>query len=284
MKTILAALVAGLLGGGAVVGAVASGVVPMEALAARESKVKSAPAEDTGIAALEEENAQLREKINVQSKELGDLGSDLKRTRNDLDEMNKKLADTASKSDLAKLASGAPAATSEPEAPPVEGAAPAVSTPNSPEYRAAWRAEQEAYEKERQEQRRLNQQAERITALEARKVALAESIPKIVASQAQRLNLNETQVKACSDALLAHAIKRAELFSSVQEKRINDEDVDQELVQQLTADLDAATKAALMGSVDEKTAESLLQMANRPGGRNTADTGRRGGQGGGRGN
>lgn len=286
MKLILAALAAGLIGGGAVVGAVASGVVPMDNLAPREAKVKTGIESNADIAALEEENASLRGKLEQQSKDLNELGSTLKQTRNDLDAMNKKLADKASKADLEKAAAAKPA-TPASTAPAPDGSTPApvVASPNSPEYRAAWRAEQEAYEKERQEQRKLNQQADRIKQLEEAKTLAAETIPKTLASQAQRLNLNETQVKAASDTLVAHAIKRLELLSSIQEKRINDEEIDQEAIQQQLADLDAATKATLMGSVDEKTAESLLQMTNRSGRNNGGNNrGRMGGQGGGRGN
>lgn len=288
MKIILAALVAGLVGGGAVVGAVASGVVPMDALGSRESKVKAAPAQDSSVAALEEENAQLREKIGAQAKELNDLGSALKQTRNDLDAMNKKLADVPTRADLAKAAPSAPAPNSTPAVAPSDGSqpAPAVASPNSAEYRAAWRAEQEAYEKERQEQRRLNQQAERVKLLEEQKTLVAKTIPETLSGQAQRLNLNETQVKACSDALVGHAQKRLEIMSAIAEKRINDEEIDQEAVQAQLADLDAATKATLLASVDEKTADSLLQMTNRAG-RGGNDNGR-GGRGtrpgGGRGN
>lgn len=287
MKTILAAVVAGLLGGGAVVGAVATGVVPLEQFAPREAKVKAASDSSVDLAALEEENANLRGKVDQQSNGLRDLGSALKQTRADLDALNKKLADTASKADLAKVASSAPA-TSAPEAAPSDGpqAAPVVASPNSPEYRSAWRAEQEAYEKERQEQRRLNQQAERVKLLEEQRTLVAKTIPETLTSQAQRLNLNETQVKACSDALVGHAQKRLELMSAVAEKRINDEEVDQELIQQQFADLDAATKATLLGSVDEKTAESLLQMTNRAGrgGNENGRGGRTTRPGGGRGN
>ncbi len=287
MKLILAALVAGLIGGGAVVGAVASGVVPMENFAPREAKLKTGTESNADIAALEEENASLRGKLEQQSKDLNEIGSTLKQTRNDLDAMNKKLADKASKADLEKAAASR-TADAHSTAPATDGSSPApvVAAPNSPEYRSAWRAEQEAYEKERQEQRKLNQQAERVKQLEEQKALVAKTIPETLASQAQRLNLNETQVKACSDALVAHATKRLELMSAIAEKRINDEDVEQEVIQQQLADLDAATKATLLGSVDEKTAESLLQMTNRTGRNNGGNTrgGRTGGQGGGRGN
>ena len=285
MKTVLAAIVAGLFGGGAVVGAVAFGVVPLES-SSRDSKVKTALAAESGESALEEENARLRDKINAQSKELGELSGALKQTRNDLDDMNKRLADTASKADLAKLGSAAPVAARESASAPTDGAqpAPAVASPNSPEYRTAWRAEQEAYEKERQEQRRLNQQAERVKQLEEQKALVAKSIPETLSGQAQRLNLNETQVKACSDALVVHAQKRLEMLSTLAEKRINDEEIDQEAVQAQFAELDAATKATLLASVDEKTADSLLQMTNRAGRNDGGRGGRAARPGGGRGN
>ena len=278
MKTVLAALVAGLLGGGAVVGAVAAGVVPLENLGARETRVKTAPAADHAAAAVEEENARLRDKVNSQAKELSDLSGALKQTRNDLDAITRRLEAAATKEEVAKIASTVPAAPAN-AAGNADGAqpapAPAVAMPSSPEYRAAWRAEQEAYEKERQEQRRLNLQAERVKQLEEQKTLVAKTIPETLTSQAARLNLNETQVKACSDALVVHAHKRLEIMSAMAERRINDEEIDAEALQAQLADLDAATRATLLGSVDEKTADSLLQMTNRAG-RGGSDGGRGG--------
>lgn len=280
MKTVLAALVAGLLGGGAVVGAVAAGVVPLENLGARETRVKTAPAADHDAAAVEEENARLRDKVNSQAKELSDLSGALKQTRNDLDAITRRLEEAATKEEVAKIASTVPAAPANAAgnadgAQPAPAPAPAVAMPSSPEYRAAWRAEQEAYEKERQEQRRLNMQAERVKQLEEQKTLVAKTIPETLTSQAARLNLNETQVKACSDALVVHAHKRLEIMSAMAERRINDEEIDAEALQAQLADLDAATRATLLGSVDEKTADSLLQMTNRAG-RGGSDGGRGG--------
>lgn len=284
MKTVLAALVAGLLGGGAVVGAVASGLVPVEDLAGRDARVKSAPTSDHDIAALEEENARLRETVNSQAKDLSELSGALKQTRNDMDALSRRLEDAATKADVAKISASAPE-TPAAEAAPGESPPPVAVVPSSPEYRAAWRAEQEAYEKERQEQRRLNMQAERVKQLEEQKTLVAKTIPETLASQAARLNLNETQVKACADALVAHAHKRLEIMSAVAERRINDEEIDQEALQAQIADLDAATKAILLASVDEKTADSLLQMTNRAGrGGNDGGRGGRNTRPGGRGN
>lgn len=278
MKTVLAALVAGLLGGGAVVGAVAAGVVPLENLGARETRVKTAPDADHDAAAVEEENARLRDKVNLQAKELSELSGALKQTRNDLDAITRRLEEAATKEEVAKIASTVPAAPAN-AAGNADGAqpapAPAAAMPSSPEYRAAWRAEQEAYEKERQEQRRLNMQAERVKQLEEQKTLVAKTIPETLTSQAARLNLNETQVKACSDALVVHAHKRLEIMSAMAERRINDEEIDAEALQAQLADLDAATRATLLGSVDEKTADSLLQMTNRAG-RGGSDGGRGG--------
>jgi hypothetical protein len=208
------------------------------------------------------------------------MGSSLKQTRTAIDDMNKKLAEKASKADLEKAAANKASAPSS-TPPSTDGATPApvVASPNSAEYRAAWRAEQDAYEKERQEQRKLNQQADRIKQLEEAKKLAADTIPKTLASQAQRLNMNEQQVKDASVALIAHSQKRLELLSAIQEKRINDEDVDQEAIQQQLEELDAATKASLLVIVDEKTADAVLQMTNRTGRGGGANPRARGGRG-----
>lgn len=282
MKIVLVALIASLVGGGAVVGAVASGVVPLEALAGRDAgKAKAAPTAEADLAMLQEENEGLRSSVSKQSKDIADLRAQIGTAQSDLSSVNAKLDKKADKSAVeAKPAAAEPASTagsstaSTTESPrPAEAPLPA----STPEFKQAVRAELEAVEAERKEQRRLDRQAKRLEDLEKRKAQVTEFIPKLLANQATKLNMTEQQVKDAGTVLVGHAQKRLDIMSAIEEQRINDEDVDQTLTQQQLEDLNTATKVSLMQYVDEKTADQIMNTVNRMRGDGASETPRRGG-------
>ncbi|MBX3473560.1 MAG: hypothetical protein KF754_04190 [Planctomycetes bacterium] len=253
MKTFAAAVVAGLLGAGAAVGAVAAGWVqaptsepaPRRASIVAESEPAGTPDHSAEINAL-----------RTQIKDL-ELALDKGRASDNSAEIAKLKAEIEGLKRQGVVA----AKPAEPVTAPQTGPAPA-----EPDFEAAVRAVSAKMEAERVEQRRLDRQAARITQLEESKKRIAENTPKFVESQAQRLNLDASQVTAVSTALVAHLQARAELDSERQGMRIDDREVDQADFEAREKVLNDAALNALTATLPKETAEQLLRTANRMGG------------------
>lgn len=266
MKTLIAAIVAGLLGAGAAVGVIAGGLVPLPETTAR--RAPAAPQHEA-------EGAEAGAAHNDSGAEVARLRNEIKDMQLALDrataagaagkDAEKEIA--ALKADIAALKRASVAAPRSGEG-TTAGEAP---KPVDPAFEEAVRTVNAKLDAEKQEQRRLDRQAARIADLEAGKQRIAETIPKFVQSQAQRLNLDETQVAAVSNALVAHLTARADITSERAGQRIDDVEVDDAAFDKRLEDLDATTLAALTSTLPKDAAENILRSANRMGGglRNT---------------
>lgn len=266
MKTFLAALAAGLIGGGAAVGVIALDLIPQaktaetaktaEPLALDEGGSTSAPRDyENEITELKHQIEALEVRLSKSSD--GSSSSDeiaaLKAEINEL----KKARSTATRS----VEPGTDAVDVE--------SAPAVT----PEFDGAVREVLNRVQEENQEARRLERQAERLQRLEAQKAQIAEFIPNLVQNQAGNLGIDESVVPDVSNALVTHAQYRAEIASEMQGLRIDGQEVDTEAYQQKFEELNQTTVAALTTYVDQETAERLVSVIAR-GGRDNRDNGR----------
>ncbi|MCB9894312.1 MAG: hypothetical protein H6839_07680 [Planctomycetes bacterium] len=277
MKTFLAALAAGLIGGGAAVAVIALNLVPV-APKANEVTAKTGSLELEGGEAApvaRDYDAQISdlkhqvEALEVQLSKAQSSGSsdEVAALRKELDELKKARKVVASD--------------------PVEGEAAVDVEPAptvTPDFEAAVREVMTRAAEERAEDRRLQAQTQRLTALEAQKTQIAEFIPKLVANQAERLGIAEAVIPDVSNALVTHAQFRAELDSEIRGLKIDGEEIDAEAYKQKYEELNQTTIAALSSYVDQETAEKLVTTLDKAA-RNTNDGGsnRRPGQGGRRG-
>jgi len=257
MKTVAAVIVAGLLGGGAAIGAVAAGLVPVPT---PDQTARRAPA-NPGPEAEATSGTDRGAEIDGLKSKIKDLEFALEQSKPTVSEKDI----TALKAEIEALKKQ-PVVAAKPVGDvtaPKDGPAPADAG-----FEEAVRAVSAKMEAERVEQRRLDRQATRVADLEASKTRIAENIPKFVESQAQRLNLDATQITTVSTALVQHLQARAELSSERQGKRIDDQEIDEADFDAREKALDDAALVALTAAVPKETAEQLLRTANRTGGGN----------------
>lgn len=254
MKTVVAAIVAGLIGGGAVIGAVVGGLVPMPA---PEPAAKRAPADPAPEAAAPRSDHSAE--IDALKSKIKDLEFAIEQGKSSV---STKEID-ALKAEIAEL-KARPAVAAKPAetvVAPKDGPVPAEAG-----FEEAVRAVSAKMEAERVEQRRLDRQAARVNQLEDSKKRISENIPKFVEGQAQRLNLDSTQVSTVSNALVEHLQAKADLDSEKQSLRIDDKEVDDAAFDAREEALDETALNALTAAVPKETAEQLLRTANRMGG------------------
>lgn len=274
MKTVAAVIVAGLLGGGAAIGAVSAGLVTVPSA---EPTARRAPAEPAAEAATA--NSDQSAEINALKSKIKDLEFAIEQGKSTVSAKEVE----ALKAEVAEL-KARPTVVAKPAetvVAPKDGPAPADAG-----FEEAVRAVSAKMEAERVEQRRLDRQAARVVQLEESKKRIGENIPKFVEGQAQRLNLDATQVSTVSNALVAHLQAKADLESEKQSLRIDDKEVDDAAFDAREEALDETALNALTAAVPKETAEQLLRTANRMGGGRGPGPGGmqpRGGRGGGNG-
>jgi hypothetical protein len=256
MKTFLAALAAGLIGGGAAIGVVALDVIPKAkpAVVARSnaSELPEDSGETTPPTDQEAEIAALKQQIDALEVRLEKAGDSA-----EIDALRKEIAELKK----AKPVGDKPVVDGEVV---VVTPAPAVT----PEFDTAVREVMTRVAEERAEERRLNQQAERLSELEAQKAQIAEYVPNLVKNQAANLGIAETVVPDVSNALVAHAQLRAEITSEIRGLRIDNVEVDDEAYKAKYEELNQSTITALSTLVDAETAEKLVSSLERAGRRN----------------
>ena len=261
MKTVLAALVAGILGGGAAIGAVATGLIPVENLTGQPAApVVISESDDDGLEdrllELERHNADLKSRLD----EFGDKQNIIETKVWDIEDNAATKAELSAKADKSYVdekTAGRVMAKAAGDGSAVE------AQPATPEFRAAFRAELDVLRAEEAEQKRLTKQAKRLENLEKQKARIVEYVPKLIARQAEKLGLDEATELAVSDTLVQHAQFRAELFSEAAEKKIDGEEVDGESFKQSLEELNETTLSALSASVDDETAQKLMKSVNR---------------------
>lgn len=263
MKTFLAALAAGLIGGGAVIGVVALNLVPMQPKTKPVNteigalELSDAPAVQTST----EHDALIRNLTEkVQSLEVQLAKKSTAVSREEYDSL---------KAELAKLKSTSPTVAKSEDVETAEGPVSEVA-PSDPAFESAVRDVYARIEAERIEERRTERQAQRLEQLEQSKQRIAEFVPKLVESRAANLNIPETVVADVSAALVTHAQYRAEIQSEVDGQRIDGQEIDKEATQQKLDELDQTTVAALTTYVDEETATQLVSALSRTGRDNNA--------------
>jgi len=264
MKTFLAALVAGLIGGGAAVGVVALDLLPRQA---------------KPLAAAQPETASLEQNESAAPTNRDEEVEALKRQVEALEVRLAKPAATdntaeieALRAEIAQLKNARPAAAvagDSVDVPPT----PAVT----PEFDTAVRDVMNRVAEERAAERRLNAHAERLSELEAQKLQIAEYIPNLVKNQAANLGIPEASIAEVSNVLVLHAQTRAEIQSEIRGQRIDDAEVDDEAYKLKFEELNQSTITALSSQVDQATAEKILGSLERAA-RNNRDNnqGRRG--------
>lgn len=273
MKTFLAALAAGLIGGGAAVGVIALDLIPQNK--ATETAKSAAPKLDEGESATaprdyESEITELKHQIDALEIRLTKQGSgEATATSEEVEALK---GEIAALKDASKTA---PRPDAEGEDVVDVEASPTVTN----EFDSAVREVLTRVQEENAENRRLERQAERLQQLEERKTQIAEFIPNLVNNQAANLGIEESVVPDVSAALVTHAQYRAEIASEMQGLRIDDEEVDTEAYQQKFEELNQTTVAALTTYVDQETAERLVSTIARAG-RNNRDGGGRQGRNG----
>ena len=268
MKTFLAALAAGLIGGGAAIGVIALDLVPQATTTqvSRTAGVAPLDGDDEANAPRDYESEITDLKNQLATLEIrlskADAGSD---TRDEIDALRAEIAA------LKKAPSGAARTVGNDETGAQIETAPDVT----PEFDTAVREVLDRVQEENVEQRRLTRQTERLEQLEAQKARIAEFIPTLVQNQAANLGISEVVVPDVSAALVTHAQYRAEIASEMQGLRIDDQEVDNEAYQQKFEELNQTTVAALTSYVDQETAERLVNTVSRAG-RNNRNQGRGG--------
>lgn len=257
MKTFLAVLMAGLIGGGAAIGAVALGFVPLPVQTPEVARTVG-PLEDEAVELSpaapnrDEEIAELQKQITALQVRLDKpvvSGSD-----EEVAALRKEVAELKQ----ARTVAPTPATTDSEDA--VE-LAPAQAV--TPEFDSAVREVMTRVAEERAEERRLEAQAERLVQLEQQKTQIAEFVPQLVKNQAANLGIAEASIPDVSNALVAHSQLRAELASEMRGLRIDGEEVDDEVYKQKFDELNQNTIAALSSYVDAETAEKLVSSLDR---------------------
>jgi len=251
MKTIVAAIAAGLLGGGAAIGAISMGFVsvPNTTASTRAPVVVEQAAED------KEDSEALKIEVAQLKSELASLRATQNRGLSEQEIRNLVKAEAERLSTAAPVALKASPDGSASE--PVVAAAPAE---------VQIRDVIAKVEAERVEQRRLDRQAERIRQLTETKESITTNVPTFLNNQQQRLRLDDTQITSLTPALTSYLHQRAENRSEVQSLRIDGKEVDNAAVVEKNRQLEAATLSVLTGIVAQETAESLLRSAQRLGG------------------
>jgi hypothetical protein len=266
MKTVLAVLAAGLIGGGAAIGAVALDLIPkpkttVVATQAGPSELpsESAPKADDRHAEIEALRHQV-EALEVRLAKNTDQDSDsaVAALQKEVDELKK-----------ARVV--APKPKAEGEVAVDVTAAPAVTA----EFDTAVREVMTRVAEERAEERRLNQQAERLSELEAQKLQIAEYVPKLVEKQAATLGIAEAVIPDVSNALVAHAQFRAEIASDIRGQRIDGLEIDEAANKAKFEELHTNTVTSLSSYVDAATAEKLVNSLDKTA-RKQADDNKRG--------
>ena len=272
MKTFLSVLVAGLLGGGAAVGAVMLGFVPLPAQKTEVARTveplegelqASAPAADTRdeeIAELKKQLAALE--VRIDKPAAASSSDEVAALRKEIETLKhaRTVAPTTAATDGDAVVEVAPA--------------PAVT----PEFDSAVREVMTRVAEERAAERKLEAQAERLAQLEQQKTQIAEFVPQLVKNQAANLNIPEASIPDVSNVLVAHAQMRAELASEMRGLRIDGEEVDDEAYKLKFDELNQNTVAALSSYVDAETADKLVNSLDRAA-RNNGNNGRNQGRG-----
>lgn len=253
MKTILAALAAGVIGAGGAIAAVALELVPLPGKA-QSAQVAPVLDEEHPAAPAGDNSAEL-ETLRSEVRALG-VKIEQSQAQKPVDN-SKEIA--ALKAEIAALKSArpAPAAVEEPTEGPKAGAG---------EFEPAVRSVFEKIEAERREERRLERHADRIAELERTKTQISETLPRFIESQATRLNIPETAVTDVSNVLVTHLQARAESRSEREGQRIDGVEVDEEAYQKKLSDTDEATVVALSQYMDAEAAKNVVNAANRLGG------------------
>lgn len=254
MKTFLAALAAGIIGGGSALGVVALDVFPQQTpvrvTTACALPIEPAPATDSRddeITSLKLQIAALEVRLDKPAP------------------ADNSATVAALEKEVASLKAGRTIAPSVASASPEGGetveatSAPAVT----PEFDSAVREVLTRVAAERAEERRLNQQAERLADLEEQKLSISEYVPKLVEKQAANLGIAEAVIPDVSTALVAHAQFRAEVASEIKGQRIDGLEVDETANKARFEELHASTVATLSGYVDAETAEKLVNSLDR---------------------
>lgn len=258
MKTILAALVAGVIGGGAVLGASAAGLIPMDGLVKRPPKHPSNVKEETtDIAANNEDSRALRNEIANLRKQLTEEATKRGKLESEILGLNIALKDKADKGLLDLKADKSDLAA-------VKGPAAVVEVDGSKiSVREAVRAELVALEAEKLEKERQTKQEKRLKDLETFKVQIREGVPGLTQRFAQEAKLDDVKKAAVDNILIAHISVRADLASEREGLRIDGRPMENDTYKLRTDAQDQSTMSSLLTQVDEATAKGMLNLANR---------------------
>jgi hypothetical protein len=275
MKTVLAVLASGLIGGGAAIGAVALNLVPMQT---KTNQVA------TDVSPLEGDESPAPRSSAEYEKQIADLNRkydtlEAKYSQRDGGVRHEEVE--ALKAQLAALKKN-PATVAKKAAGDTPADAGDAPNPVDPQFENAVRDVYTKIEAERTEKRRTEMQARRLEQLEQAKQRAAEFIPKLVEARASALNIPEASIKDVSTSLVSHAQYLAEIRSEAAGKRINGEVVDRDATQKKIDDLNQTTISALTSYVDEDTAKNLVGAVSRAGRDNNNNNRRRGRRGGNR--
>ncbi len=272
MKTFLAILAAGLLGGGAAIGAVMLGFIPLPVQKTEVARTvgplegdpeASSPVADTRDEEIAELKMQLASlEVRIDKPAAASSSDEVAALRKEIEALKH-----------ARTIAPATAAT-DGEAAVEVAPAPAVT----PEFDSAVREVMTRVAEERAAERKLEAQAERLAQLEQQKTQIAEFVPQLVKNQAANLNIPEASIPDVSNVLVAHAQMRAELASEMRGLRIDGEEVDDEAYKLKFEELNQNTVAALSSYVDAETADKLVKSLDRAA-RNNGSNGRNQGRG-----
>ncbi|MCC6574868.1 MAG: hypothetical protein IT462_13900 [Planctomycetes bacterium] len=250
MKTILAAVAAGIIGGGAAaVGAVSMGLVqPPSNRARAEVAREDAPAGD---------DKGLKKEIDALRKQLSEESGKRAKLENELVTLGRDKADKSSldlkadKSDLVAIKATGPAVL--PDGKPVPE-----------ELNASIRAVMASMEAEKTEKDRVAKQDARVKSLEERKTRIRENVPKFMSKIAEENKLNEQQKSDIANILINHLVARSDIASEQESLRIDGKPVDKEGFKMRTDGQDSLTQTAISTLLsNEEVAKKILMAANR---------------------
>ncbi len=258
MKTILAALVAGVIGGGAVLGVSTAGLIPMDGLVRRPPKHPSNVKEETtDIAANNEDSRTLRNEIVQLRKELSEETVKRGKLESEILGLNIALKDKADKGLLDLKADKSDLAA-------VKGPAAVVEVDGGKiSMREAVRAELVALEAEKVEKERQTRQEKRLKDLETFKAQIREGVPPLTQRFAQEAKLDDVKKAGVDNILIAHLAVRADLASEREGLRIDGRPMDNDTYKLRTDAQDQSTMSSLLTLVDEVTAKGMINVANR---------------------
>jgi hypothetical protein len=260
-NTILAAFAAGVIGAGAVIGAVSLGLVPVGERSAQPRVAylpvqEVAPAPGGGDAEVQRLNRELhalQERLDRANRDRDQMED---RLRSDIHNLQKAIEASQQRSAAAQSNSGS-ADT------PIATGNGAISTSELDARVVQVVERMKAEEAERERQAR---QLERLAQLEASKLRIAESTPRMVQGMAQRWNIPETSVEAISEVVVKHLQTRAEYQSELQSARIDGREVDMDAYNRRMEELNRQANTTLSIHMPTESAESMLNMLNRTGG------------------